>query len=119
MKNLVNRVQLIGHLGKDVEAVDTGSGSRLSKCTLATNSTYVNKNGEKIEHTDWHNLIAWGKTAERFISFCKKGSRVAVQGRISTRSYDAKDGVKKYITEIVVDEFMMIDKREKKAAVPF
>ncbi|MCB0669950.1 MAG: single-stranded DNA-binding protein [Saprospiraceae bacterium] len=114
MKNLVNRVQLIGHLGKDAEAIDVGNGKRLAKVTLATNNTYYGKDGNKIENTDWHNLVAWGKTAELMTSLGTKGSKMAVSGKISTRHYEDKEGVKKYITEIIVDEFMMVGEKIQK-----
>lgn len=116
MKNLVNRVQLIGHLGRDAEAIDLGNGKRLAKATLATNSTYLGKDGQKVENTDWHNLVAWGKTAELMTALGTKGAKMAVTGKISSRQYEDKQGIKKYITEIVVDEFMMMG---EKVAKPF
>ena len=114
MKNLVNRVQLIGYLGKDTEAIDVGNGRRLAKATMATNSSYFSKDGNKVENTDWHNLVAWGKTAELMTALGTKGAKMAVSGKISTRNYEDKEGVKKYITEIVVDEFMMVGEKTQK-----
>ncbi len=114
MKNLVNRVQLIGHLGKDAEAIDIGNGKRLAKATLATSSSFINKEGNKVENTDWHNLVAWGKTAELMTALGTKGVKMAVSGKISTRNYEDKQGVKKYFTEIVVDEFMLVGEKVKK-----
>lgn len=114
MKNLINRVQLIGHLGKDAEAIDLGNGKRMAKVTLATNSVFFGKDGNKVENTDWHNLVAWGKTAELMTALGTKGSKMAVSGKISTRNYEDKQGVKKYVTEIVVDEFMLVGEKVQK-----
>jgi single-strand DNA-binding protein len=114
MKNLVNRVQLIGHLGRDTEAIDLGNGKRLAKVTLATNNSFMGKDGNKVENTDWHNLVAWGKTAELLTALGTKGAKMAVMGKISTRNYEDKEGVKKYVTEIVVDEFMMVGEKVQK-----
>jgi single-strand DNA-binding protein len=116
MKNLVNRVHLIGHLGRDVETIETNGGKKVAKATLATSETFTNKNGDRVENTDWHNLVAWGKTAELMSSLGTKGAKMAVSGKISSRSYEDKNGVTKYVTEIVVDEFMMMN---KKPATPF
>ena len=115
MRNLVNRVQLIGHLGKDVEAVDLGAGKRLAKTTIATNSAYLNKQGEKVQNTEWHNLLAWGKTAELMTALGTKGAKMAIVGKLSSRSYDDKNGIKKYVTEIIVDEFMVMNQKAQKA----
>lgn len=117
MKNLINRVQLIGNLGQDIEIKDFSSGSKLARVSLATSEVYT-KQGEKHEETSWHRLVAWGKTAEMMSSLCKKGSRLAIQGKLTNREYEDKEGQKRYTTEIVVDEFYLIGKREK-STVPF
>jgi single-strand DNA-binding protein len=116
MKNLINRVQLIGHLGKDVEIFEINGGKKVAKVSLATTESFYNKNGDRVENTDWHNLVAWGKTADLLANLGNKGSKIAVSGRITNRNYEDKSGVKKYITEIVVDEFMMVG---AKAKTPF
>ncbi len=116
MKNLVNKVQLIGHLGKDVEMVEVGQGRKIAKVSLATNGSYTGRDGQRVEHTDWHNLVAWGKTAELMANLGTKGARVAISGKIGTRSYDDKTGAKKYVTEITVDDFMMLSPKQ---AMPF
>ena len=113
MKNLVNRVQLIGHLGQDVETIETSTGVKLAKATLATSSSYYNKQGERVDNTDWHKLTAWGKTAELLTSLGTKGNKMAISGKISNNSYEDKDGVKRYSTEIVVDEFMILTPKPK------
>ncbi len=116
MKNLINRVQLIGHLGKDVETFEFSEGKKVAKVTLATSESFYNKNGDRVENTDWHNLVAWGKTAELMANLGTKGAKIAVSGKITNRSYEDKTGVKKYVTEVVVDEFMMMTPKSK---VPF
>ncbi len=116
MRNLVNKVQLIGHLGRDVEVTEIGEGKRVAKTTLATNSFYRNKAGDRIESTDWHFLVAWGKTAERLTAMGRKGIKLLINGRLSSKSYENKEGIKKYVTEIVIDEFMVMS---PKAETPF
>jgi single-strand DNA-binding protein len=116
MKNLINRVQLIGHLGKDVETFEINGGKKVAKATLATSESFYNKNGDRVENTDWHHLVAWGKTAELMANLGTKGSKIAISGKITNRSYEDKEGVKKYITEVVVDEFMLMN---SKAKAPF
>ncbi len=116
MKNLINRVQLIGHLGKDVETFELSGGKKVAKATLATSESFYNKNGDRVDNTDWHNLVAWGKTAELMANLGTKGAKIAVSGKITNRSYEDKSGVKKYVTEVVVDEFMMMTPKTK---VPF
>jgi len=108
MKNLRNRVQLIGNLGKDPEIRNLENGKTVANFSMATSETYRNNGGEKITDTQWHNLVAWGKTAEIIEQYLQKGSEVAVEGKLIHRSYEAKDGQKKYVTEIVVDELLML-----------
>ena len=115
MNSLKNNVQLIGNLGKDVDLVTLTNGSKKANLTLATNDYYKNSEGEKVKQTEWHNLIAWGNKAENMSKFLKKGSEVAIQGKLTHRSYDDKDGVKRYVSEIVVQEFLKITKED----IPF
>tara|TARA_B100000780_G_scaffold272785_1_gene235459 strand:+ start:417 stop:746 length:330 start_codon:yes stop_codon:yes gene_type:complete len=103
-----NRVQLIGNLGMDPEVRAFEGGKKLAKVSIATNETYRNAKGEKVTDTEWHNLIAWGKTAEVFEKYLKKGSEVMVEGKITSNSYEDKAGVKRYTTEIVVQEVLML-----------
>lgn len=112
MLNLRNRVQLIGHLGMDPEVKKLESGKTMSKISIATNDTYKNQKGEKVTDTQWHNLVAWGKTAEIAEKYLKKGSEVAVEGKLTSRSYEDKDGAKKYITEVVVNEILLLGSKE-------
>jgi len=108
MNNLKNRVQLIGNLGMNPEIKTLESGKKLAKFSIATNESYKNAKGEKIEDTQWHNLIAWGKTADIVEQYLQKGNEVAIEGKLSNRSYDDKDGNKRYVTEIVVNELLML-----------
>lgn len=109
MKNLINRVQLIGHLGKDVEIKELDKGRKVSKTVMATNEFYFDKEGEKVENTTWHNLVAWGRTAERLQSFASKGAKIAVMGKLSNRTYQDQKGDTRYITEIIVHDFMIVN----------
>lgn len=105
--SLRNKITLIGRTGKDVETVNFENGI-LSKVSLATSDYYTNAKGEKMEDTQWHNLVAYGKTAEIMQKFVEKGREIAVEGKLIYRSYDDKEGQKKYITEIKVDEIVLI-----------
>jgi single-strand DNA-binding protein len=110
MNALKNRVQLIGNLGQDPEIVTLESGSKLAKFSLATSDYYKNAKGEKVEDTQWHNIVAWGKTAEIVESYLTKGKQVAVEGKLIHRTYETKEGEKKYFTEIKCNELLMLGK---------
>ena len=112
MNTLRNKVQLIGNLGAKVEVKTLESGKIVGHVTMATNETYKNQQGEKITETTWHNLVIWGKPAEILSKYTDKGSEVGIEGKITNRSYADKNGEKKYITEIVVNEFMLMGKKE-------
>ena len=108
MSTLRNKVQLIGNLGQDPEIVNLESGKKLAKFSLATNESYKNAEGEKITQTDWHNLVAWNKTADIIEKYVTKGKEIAIEGKLTSRSYEDKEGQKKYITEVVVNEVLML-----------
>lgn len=108
MNNLKNKVQLIGNLGMNPEIKNLESGKKLAKFSIATNESYKNAQGEKIEDTQWHNLVAWGKTADIIEKYLQKGNEVAIEGKLVNRSYDDKDGNKRYVTEILVNELLML-----------
>ncbi|MBD0824741.1 single-stranded DNA-binding protein [Aestuariibaculum marinum] len=110
MNTLRNKVQLIGNLGNDPEILNLESGKTLAKFTIATNDTYTNNKGEKITDTQWHNVIAWGHTAKIIEKYVGKGKEVAIEGKLTSRSYDDKEGNKRYITEIVCNELLMLGK---------
>jgi|SRR5665811_811061 len=110
MNAIKNRVQLIGNLGQDPEIVTLESGSKLAKFSLATSDYYKNADGEKVEDTQWHNIVAWGKTAEIVESYLTKGKQVAIEGKLIHRTYETKEGEKKYFTEIKCNELLMLGK---------
>jgi len=108
MNTLRNKVQLIGNLGNNPEIITLDSGKKLAKFSIATNETYKNAQGEKVTDTQWHNVVVWNKTAEIAEKYLEKGKEVAVEGKLTTRSYDDKDGNKRYVTEIVVSELLLL-----------
>ena len=110
MNTLKNKVQLIGNLGNDPEIINLESGKMLAKFSIATNESYKNANGEKVIDTQWHNIVAWGKTAQIVEKFVSKGKEVAIEGKLTTRSWEDKDGMKRYTTEVVCNELLMLGK---------
>ena len=110
MSSLRNSVQLIGHLGKDPEVKQLESGRFVGKVSIATNDIYKNAKGEKVIETQWHNLVVWGKNAENMQKILHKGDEVAIQGKLTHRSYEDKEGITKYVTEIVVNEFVKLSR---------
>jgi single-strand DNA-binding protein len=116
MARSVNKVILIGNLGKDPEVRYTGSGVAVATFTLATNESWRDAEGNTQERTEWHNLVAWRKLAEVIGEYLKKGSKIYVEGRLQYRTYDDKNGVKRYVTEIVMDQMVMLDGRNRDAA---
>jgi single-strand DNA-binding protein len=112
MNNLRNSVRLIGRLGQSPDVKKLNGGKTLAKCSIATTEVYRNDSGEKVEETQWHNVIAWGKQAEVMEKYVKKGQEVAIEGKLSTRSYTDKEGNKRYATEIVVNELLMLGSKK-------
>ncbi|MDC6350342.1 single-stranded DNA-binding protein [Zeaxanthinibacter sp. PT1] len=110
MNALRNKVVLIGNLGQDPEIVALENGSKLAKFSVATNESYKNGKGEKVTDTQWHQVLAWGKTAEIVENYLHKGSEVAVQGKLMHRTYETKEGVKRYVTEVRCSELLMLGK---------
>ena len=110
MSTLRNKVQLIGNLGNDPEIVNLDSGRKLAKFSIATNESYKNNKGERVTDTQWHNVVAWGKTAEVVENFVTKGKEIAIEGKLTSRSYETKEGEKRYVTEIVCNELLMLGK---------
>ncbi|HLS29721.1 MAG TPA: single-stranded DNA-binding protein [Flavobacteriaceae bacterium] len=108
MNALRNRVQLIGNLGQDPEIINLESGRKLAKFSLATNETYTNKNGDRVTNTDWHNIVAWGKTAEIVENYLTKGRQVMVVGKINYDQYETKEGEKRYATQITANELLLM-----------
>ena len=110
MNALRNKVQLIGNVGNTPEILTFESGKKMAKFSIATNETYKNNKGEKVTDTQWHNVIAWGKTAELIEDYVPKGKEIGLEGRLTSRSYDDKDGVKKYVTEVICNEVLLLGK---------
>ncbi len=115
MKNLKNRVQLIGNIGKEPEVKTFDSGKTKASFSLATSESYTDAEGKKVTDTQWHQIVAWGKTANYIESYLEKGNRIAVDGKLVHRSYNDKDGAVKYITEVLVNEILLLT--NKPAAV--
>ncbi len=107
----VNKVILIGNLGKDPEITNIGNDVKKAAFSMATTETYKAKDGSKVEQTDWHNIVVWRGLADVAEKYLHKGSKVYIEGRLKPRSYDDKDGIKRYITEIVADNFVMLDSK--------
>ena len=110
MSALRNKVQLIGNTGNDPEIINLESGKKLAKFSIATNENYNNDKGEKVTDTQWHNVIAWGKTAELIEKYVTKGKEVAIEGKLTHRSYEDKSGEKRYVTEVVAGELLLLGK---------
>ena len=108
MNNLRNHVQLIGNLGRDAELKTTENGKSFVRASLATKDIYKNQTGERVVDVQWHQLIAWGKVAENMQIFLKKGKEVAVTGKLRHRSYQDKTGSMRNVSEIVVNEFLLL-----------
>ena len=117
MSNLRNSVQLIGRLGKNPEVKQLESGRFVANVSIATNDIYKNAKGEKVIETQWHNLVAWGKNAENFQKILVKGDEVAIQGKLTHRSYEDKEGITRYVTEVVVNEFVKLNNKVPTANV--
>ena len=116
MYALKNKIQLIGNLGNAPEVKTTESGKKLARFSVATNESYRNAKGEKVTETTWHNLVAWGKVADIAEKYLGKGAEVAIEGKLINRSYTDKDGNKKYITEVQVNELLMLGSKAEASA---
>jgi single-strand DNA-binding protein len=113
MMTIKNRVQLIGNLGGSPEVKTLDSGNKVARFSIATSEYYTNKKGEKVTETQWHNIVVWGKLAGIAEQLLQKGSEVVIDGKISTRNYTDKEGIKKYFTEIVANELLLINKKNQ------
>ncbi|NOY36481.1 MAG: single-stranded DNA-binding protein [Chlorobi bacterium] len=108
MNNLRNRVNLIGNLGMDPQVRELSNGRKMAKISIATNESYRNSEGQRITDTQWHNLVAWGSTAVYAEKYLKKGQSVAVAGKLVHRAYEDKNGEKKFISEVVIDQVQIL-----------
>lgn len=108
MSTLRNKVQLIGHVGQSPETTTFDSGKKVTRFSLATNETYHNGDGKKVQQTQWHNLIAWGKQADVIEKYVEKGNEVAIEGKLTSRTYENELGEKRIITEVLVREILLL-----------
>lgn len=108
----VNKVILVGNLGKDPEIRHLENGTAVANFPIATSESYKDKEGSRVEQTEWHNVVVWRKLAEIAENYLKKGSQIYLEGKLRTRSWDDQQGNKKYTTEVVADSFTMLGKRE-------
>lgn len=113
----INKVILVGHVGKDPEVQYVKEDVPVARFTLATSENYRNKNGEKVTNTEWHNLVVWRGLAKVAEQYVKKGTQLYVEGKLTTRSYE-KDGATKYFTEIVVNNFEMLGRTSESGGAP-
>lgn len=112
MTSLRNKVQLIGHVGNTPEIKSLANGNSKASIRLATKETYKNNKGEKVTETQWHSLVVWGKQTEFVEKYIKKGLEIGIDGKLNHRSYEDKDGTTKYITEVVVNDILLFDKKK-------
>lgn len=111
MNSLRNSVRLTGFLGNTPEIKIVGSSKKLARVSLAINTSYKNEKGDKIDETQWHQLVLWDKNAELAEKQFQKGSEISIEGKLSSRNYTDKSGAKKYITEVVVNEVLLLAKK--------
>ena len=111
----INKVILIGNLGKDPEVRSLESGTKVASFSLATTESYKNKEGQKVEQTEWHNIVMWRGLAEVAEKYLRKGAQIYLEGKIRTRTWDDKEGNKRYITEIIADTFTMLGSKREEA----
>lgn len=110
MNALRNKVQLIGRLGQDPEIISFADGNKMAKFSLATDDSYKDKNGAKVERTDWHNVVVKGGLVNIVENYVNKGKEVAIEGKLTTRSYETKEGEKRYVTEVICNELLLLGK---------
>ncbi|UAB84135.1 single-stranded DNA-binding protein [Zunongwangia sp. SCSIO 43204] len=112
MSNLRNKVQLIGNVGSTPEITNLNTSKKVAHLSIATNDYYYNKKGESVQDTQWHNLVAWNKNAELIENYVPKGKEIAIEGKLISRSYEDKEGNKRYVTEILVSEILLLGSKE-------
>jgi len=108
MSTLKNHVQLIGNVGQEPTITNLESGKKIARFSIATNEYYKDAKGEKTQTTDWHTVVAWGKTAEIIEKYVSKGKEVGVTGKLKSRSYEDKDGITRYVTEVEANEILLL-----------
>lgn len=110
MNAMKNKVQLIGHVGQEPEVKTLGEGKKVANITIATNDYYINAKGEKVEDTQWHKVKAWGKVADIIEKYVTKGKEICIEGKLTYSDYLDKDGVKRYVTEVVANDILLLSK---------
>ena len=105
-----NSVQLIGHVGQEPEIKNLEGGKKLANISIATNEVYYRENGDKVEQMQWHRVTAWGKTGDIIERFVTKGKEIGIEGKLTHRSYDDKNGNKRFVTEVIANEILLIGK---------
>ena len=108
MSTMRNTVQLVGNLGQDPEIRNLEGGKKVASFSIATSDSYKNEKGEKVEQTEWHRIVAWGNSAEIIEKFVTKGNQIGIVGKLTHRTYDDKDGIKRNITEVLVNEVLLM-----------
>ena len=108
MSTLRNKVQLSGHVGQEPTITNLDNGKKVVRLSIATNEHYKDGKGEKQTNTNWHSLVVWGKTADIIEKYVTKGKEIAIEGKLSTRSYEDKEGQKRYTTEVIVNELLLL-----------
>ena len=108
MSTLRNHVQLIGNVGQEPQITNLESGKKVARFSLATNEFYKNEQGEKVQNTEWHTIVAWGKTAEIIEKYAGKGKEIGISGKLKSRSYEDNEGVKRYVTEVEANEILLL-----------
>ena len=114
MSTLKNHVQLIGNVGQEPTTTNLESGKKVVRFSIATNEYYKDTKGEKQTETNWHTVVAWGKTAEIIEKFVGKGKEVGVTGKLKSRGYEDKEGIKRYVTEIEANEILLLGSKNDK-----
>lgn len=108
MNNMKNKVQLIGHVGQEPEVKLFDGGKKLAQLSLATNDYYTNAKGEKVEDTQWHRIKVWGKLADIVEKYVSKGKEIAIEGKLTYTSYEDKNGEKRYSTEVIANDILLL-----------
>jgi len=111
MNALRNKVSLIGNLGNDPEITAFENGNKVARFNIATNESYKNKQGERIENTQWHTVVAWNSLAKIIEDYVKKGQEIALEGKLVQRSYESKSGEKRFVTEIEMKDILLLGKK--------
>ena len=113
MSTIRNKVQLIGNVGNTPEITNLDTSKKVARLSLATNDYYRNQKGESVQDTQWHNLVAWNKNAELIEKYVAKGKEIAIEGKLISRSYEDKQGNKRYVTEILVSEILLLGSKDE------